>query len=36
VALREGFINAEQVEKIAQTMNNEYGQYLLRLVHEQN
>ncbi|MDR3198373.1 MAG: glucose-1-phosphate thymidylyltransferase RfbA [Planctomycetaceae bacterium] len=36
VALREGFINADQVEKIAQTMNNEYGQYLLRLAREQN
>jgi glucose-1-phosphate thymidylyltransferase len=36
VALREGFINADQVEKIARTMNNEYGRYLLRLVSEQN
>ncbi|MDR2439257.1 MAG: glucose-1-phosphate thymidylyltransferase RfbA [Planctomycetaceae bacterium] len=36
VALREGFIDAAQVEKIAQTMNNEYGRYLLHLVREQN
>ncbi|MDR1962960.1 MAG: glucose-1-phosphate thymidylyltransferase RfbA [Planctomycetaceae bacterium] len=36
IALREGFVDADQVEKVAQTMNNEYGRYLLRLVREQN
>jgi glucose-1-phosphate thymidylyltransferase len=35
VAFRMGFITAEQVERLAEPMrNNEYGQYLLKLVRE--
>ncbi|MEQ1530054.1 MAG: glucose-1-phosphate thymidylyltransferase RfbA [Methylococcales bacterium] len=36
IAFRKGFINAEQVQKLAQSLaKNGYGQYLLRLVAEQ-
>jgi len=35
VAYRMGYINAEQVEKLAQPMSkNNYGQYLLRMIRE--
>lgn len=35
IAYRKGFINAEQLEKMAQTLaKNGYGQYLLRLLKE--
>jgi glucose-1-phosphate thymidylyltransferase len=36
IAYRQGFINAEQVEKLAYPLRkNEYGQYLLRLIHDE-
>lgn len=36
IAYRQGWINSEQLEKIGQAMaKNNYGQYLLRLLHEQ-
>ena len=35
IAYRKGFINAEQVEKLAQPLaKNGYGQYLLRMLKE--
>jgi glucose-1-phosphate thymidylyltransferase len=35
IAYRKGFINAEQLEKLAQPLaKNGYGQYLLRLLKE--
>jgi glucose-1-phosphate thymidylyltransferase len=35
IAYRMGYLNAEQVEKLAQPMSkNSYGQYLLRLIRE--
>jgi len=35
IAYRKGFINAEQIEKLAKPLiKNEYGQYLLRLLDE--
>ncbi|MFM8464761.1 MAG: glucose-1-phosphate thymidylyltransferase, partial [Burkholderiaceae bacterium] len=35
VAFRKRYINAEQLEKLAEPMKkNEYGQYLLRLLQE--
>jgi len=35
IAYRKGFINAEQIEKLAKPLiKNEYGQYLLRLLKE--
>jgi glucose-1-phosphate thymidylyltransferase len=35
IAYRKGFINAEQVEKLARSLGkNDYGQYLLRLLKE--
>jgi glucose-1-phosphate thymidylyltransferase len=35
IAYRSGFIAAEQLEKLAEPMKkNEYGQYLLRILHE--
>ena len=32
VAYRMGFIDAEQVRSLAQEYNNDYGEYLLRIV----
>jgi glucose-1-phosphate thymidylyltransferase len=35
IAYRQGFIDAEQLEKLAQDMlQNEYGQYLIEILHE--
>jgi glucose-1-phosphate thymidylyltransferase len=36
IAFRKGFINANQLERLAHTIKNEYGQYLLDLVGEHN
>ncbi|MFP6753468.1 MAG: glucose-1-phosphate thymidylyltransferase, partial [Pirellulaceae bacterium] len=33
VAYRKGFIDAAQLEQLAGELNNEYGQYLLDLLH---
>jgi glucose-1-phosphate thymidylyltransferase len=35
IAFRAGFIDESQLEKLAEPMKkNEYGQYLLRILHE--
>ena len=34
IAYRKGFINAKQLDKIAETFPNEYGQYLKRIILE--
>ena len=34
IAYRSGYITAEQLERIGQTMKNSYGGYLLQLLHE--
>jgi glucose-1-phosphate thymidylyltransferase len=37
IAYRQGFINAEQLESLAQDMlHNEYGKYLIEILHESN
>jgi glucose-1-phosphate thymidylyltransferase len=37
IAYRQGFINAEQLERLAQDMlHNEYGKYLIEILHESN
>ena len=34
IAYRKGFIDAKQLDKIAKTFPNEYGQYLKRIILE--
>ncbi len=34
IAYRKGFIDAEQLQQLAQSINNSYGNYLLRLVND--
>tara|TARA_B100000809_G_scaffold239776_1_gene261585 strand:+ start:694 stop:1584 length:891 start_codon:yes stop_codon:yes gene_type:complete len=36
VAYRKGFIDARQLEKLAEELNNEYGQYLLDIIQRPN